>query len=108
MSAAFVANHLQQKISLEYHLRKQVECSELNCEYCSETFNNFTNYAKYRKTHRSHHYQFEQKCLECGKIILGKEKLKGHQQEVHTNAALSHMRSQCDKKKKKKKLRLPC
>ena len=98
------------KISLEYHLRKHVEGFELSCEYCSEKFIDFKTYAKHRKTHRSHHYQFEQKCPECGKIILGKDKLKRHQQEVHTNSPLnqppnsplSHMCSQCDKIYKRK------
>lgn len=90
------------KISLEYHLRKHVEGSELSCEYCSEKFNDFTNYAKHRKIHRSQHYQFEQKCPECGKIILGKDKLKRHQQEVHAKAALSHACSQCDARYRRK------
>ena len=38
----------------------------------------------HRKSHRSIHYQLDQTCEECGKIIRGKHNLNQHLKEIHS------------------------
>ena len=73
------------KNALQYHeKRSHSNGGEIACENCDETFCNFEGYSTHRKSHRSIHYQLDQTCEECGKIIRGKHNLNQHLKEIHS------------------------
>ena len=62
-----------------HHDRK----GRFNCQSCEKTYS-YKNALQYHEKRRSIHYQLDQTCEECGKIIRGKHNLNQHLKEIHS------------------------